>query len=192
MRAFHNDPKIKEKYLNRVTAHEKADEIVQGIYWENDRGCAVGCTLHSADHSAYETELGIPKWLARVEDTLFEGMPIDDAKLWPRKFLEVIPVGVDLEQVKAPFLIYVLNSALESFDNKKHPDCTKAITTVIKLYESGETDLDKFAAADAADAAYAAYAADAAADAAYAAADAARENKHKEFADELLRLMEAE
>jgi hypothetical protein len=31
MQAFHNDPKIKAKYLKRVRAHAKADEIVKLI-----------------------------------------------------------------------------------------------------------------------------------------------------------------
>ena len=54
MEAFHNDPSIKEKYLTRVQAHYKADEIIQGKYWENGKGCAVGCTIHSSDHKNYE------------------------------------------------------------------------------------------------------------------------------------------
>ena len=45
LRAFRNDPKLKAKYLERVMAHEKADEIIQGIYWQDGKGCAVGCTL---------------------------------------------------------------------------------------------------------------------------------------------------
>jgi len=58
--AYHGNPKIKEKYLKRVKAHAKADRLIQGIGWENGKGCAVGCTLEAYDHAAYETELGIP------------------------------------------------------------------------------------------------------------------------------------
>lgn len=32
MRAFHNDIKIKKKYLKRVISHRKADEIIKGKY----------------------------------------------------------------------------------------------------------------------------------------------------------------
>jgi hypothetical protein len=218
MLAFHNDQAIKDKYLTRVRLHREADEIIKGTYWEDGKGCAVGCTIHSGEHKAYETELGIPQWLARVEDRLFEGMPNKDAKLWPERFLDAIKPGVDLEKVKAPFLIYVLRSALTTFDHDKYPKSKKAIDDVIQLYESGEIDLDKFreardaAYAAAAYAAYAAaYAADAAAYAAYAAAyaaaayaadaaayaaaayaadAAARRKKYKEFADKLIEIME--
>lgn len=54
MKSFHNDQKIKTKYLARVRAHQKADEIIKGQYWEDGKGCAVGCTLHSSNHNAYE------------------------------------------------------------------------------------------------------------------------------------------
>jgi hypothetical protein len=62
MKAFHNDNEIKQKYLKRVIAHQKADELIKGKYWEKGKGCAVGCTIHSGDHAKYETELGIPRW----------------------------------------------------------------------------------------------------------------------------------
>ncbi len=83
MQAYHNKPEIKETYLQRVRAHKAADEIIKGTYWEDGKGCAVGCTIHDSDHSRYEAELGIPEWLARVEDVIFEGLPNRRASLWP-------------------------------------------------------------------------------------------------------------
>lgn len=130
LKAFLNDPKIKTKYLSRVCAHAKADEIVRGIYWEEDRGCAVGCTIHSSNHNAYETELGIPEWLARVEDQLFEGVSMEYAKTWPVSFLKSINTGANLEKIKGPFLIYVLTEVLSTIDNVKYADVTKSIKTV--------------------------------------------------------------
>src|ERR1700730_6830463 len=100
MKSFHNDPKIKAKYLKRVKDHFKADEIVKGKYWENGKGCAVGCTIHDSNHKLYETELGIPEWLARVEDTIFEGLPNERAKLWPEQFLKAIKPGKNLNKIE--------------------------------------------------------------------------------------------
>jgi hypothetical protein len=34
MKSFHNDPAVKEKYVSRVAAHAKADQLVQGTGWE--------------------------------------------------------------------------------------------------------------------------------------------------------------
>ena len=132
MLAFHNDIKIKNKYLKRVKQHEKADEIIKGTYWENGKGCAVGCTIHGSDHKLYETELGIPEWLARLEDALFEGMNNEAAKEWPRVFLSTIKPGVDLENIKVPFLLIVLEENLSilnslEIDKIEFPEIYKAI-----------------------------------------------------------------
>ena len=111
--SFRGDPAIKEKYLARVHAHREADQIIQGRYWAKDRdgqfrGCAVGCTLHSGKHSEYETELGIPVELAHLEDSIFENLPIKEAREWPEQFLNSIPVGADLSKVWMEFIVYLL------------------------------------------------------------------------------------
>ncbi len=72
--SYHGKTSIKRRYLKRVRAHAKTDELIKGTYWDNGKGCAVGCTVHSGDHKAYETELGIPAWLAHLEDVIFENL----------------------------------------------------------------------------------------------------------------------
>jgi len=108
MISFHGDDAIKQKYLARVRAHAAADEIVKGVYWQGGKGCAVGCTIHSENHAAYQEELGLPEWLARLEDTLFESLPNDLAKTFPERFLIAIPVGKDLAHVRWRFSLYLL------------------------------------------------------------------------------------
>jgi len=112
--SFHNDKKIKEKYVNRLQAHAEADEFIKGQYWENGKGCAVGCTIHSSQHDAYETELGIPEWLARLEDSIFEGLGNGQAKEFAVDFLLAIPVGVNLEPVKWKFCAFILKGGIDS------------------------------------------------------------------------------
>jgi hypothetical protein len=182
LRAFHNDEAVKEKYLTRVRHHQKMDHLVRGQGWTGKKGCAVGCTLEKYDHKAYEPELGIPEWLARVEDTLFEGMSEEKSRTWPEKFLEAIHIGVDLEKAKVPFLIVVLEDTLVSmdktqYDKEKWPNVTKAIEgskaavrQMIEAQKSGDKKLIEAARS----AAYSAYsAAYSAADSAYSAADSA-------------------
>ena len=108
MLAFHNDKEIKQKYIDRVRAHMIADEIIKGLYWENGRGCAVGCTIHGSDHQKYEDELGIPTVLARLEDSIFEGLPNHLSKMWPLEFLEAIEVGADLSWIWPKFVIWLM------------------------------------------------------------------------------------
>ena len=54
LRAYHNDPAVRHKYLARVEQHRLADGIVKGIYWEEGKGsCArSSCILHSDRPSA--------------------------------------------------------------------------------------------------------------------------------------------
>ena len=84
MLSFHNDPKIKDKYLDRVRKN----------------GGAVGCTLEHNDSKRYPIELGLPVWLARLEEEIFNNLPVDKAKQWPLNFLKAIPIGVDVDAAR--------------------------------------------------------------------------------------------
>ncbi len=181
--AFHNDPAIKRKYIRRVQAHRKADEIIKGQYWVGGKGCAVGCTIHASNHVNYETELGIPRRLARLEDCLFEQLPNGVALEWPLRFLKAAKTGSNLSRVADHFLHWLMIDQTDGVIRFAKSDKSKAaIQQVGELYlkqskgepvsQSEWRDAAAAAASDAA--AYAAYAAAAAADAAaYAAADAA-------------------
>ena len=117
--AYHGDIAVKEKYLSRVVAHRKADEIQHGFYWENGKGCAVGCTIEGANHSRYETELGIPKKLAYLEDVLFEEMKNGESKLWPERFLKAIKPGADLSLVVPKFIVWQFEDSKVGLKNLK-------------------------------------------------------------------------
>ncbi|MBK7380584.1 MAG: hypothetical protein IPJ03_16635 [Ignavibacteriales bacterium] len=174
MKAYHGKQEIKDNLLKQLKAHFDFDEIVKGKYWENGKGCAVGCSIHSGNHKDYETLLGIPEWLAHVEDRVFEGLPLERAKMWPLEFSQAIKIGQDLERIKIPFLIFIVESTIDKFDHKKYPKVLSSIKEVLKQLKKKKIDKDKMLnAADAAASAAAAYAAAYAAYAAYAAADAA-------------------
>ena len=187
MVAFHGDAAVKSKYLARVEAHRKADEIVQGYYWQNGKGCAVGCTVHSSSHAAFETELGIPRVLARLEDQIFEGIDNATAKEWPEQFLSAPAVGADLSMIWPRFALWLLSNpdgpvvlaVAKSAAVKAEVEGVAAlyqewVSTCAKPAKARWTSASAAASASADAAAYAAaYAADAAADAYAAAAYAA-------------------
>ena len=138
MLSFHNDPAIKEKYVARLAQHHALDQIVQGTGYddETNRGCAVGCTLDKYDHEAYETELGLPVWLAHLEDAIFEGLPASEAPAFAKEFLECIPVGVDVSDVHWKLSILRLNKLLDGLSKNKESyarECEAAIKKVIKF-----------------------------------------------------------
>jgi hypothetical protein len=183
MKAYHGEISVKEKYLARVRAHRKADQLLQGFgYWEDGKGCAVGCTIHGRDHAAYETELGIPRMVAGLEDGIFEGLPKAEAQLWPERFLDGIEPGQDLIQVGDRFLHWLIADPKDGVIRFAKTDAQqKSIGRVGELYGrkiAGEkielSDWRKARRAAAYAYAYAdAYAAAAYAAAAYAAAAAA-------------------
>ena len=183
--------KPKEFYLKRILDHEKADEVIRGVGYEDGKGCSIGCTLNNYSHAAYE-KAGIgPEWLAIVQDRLFDGMNSDKAKTWTSVITKAIPDRLhgktdhaDWDKVKAKFMIVVLKSALESFDHAKYPDVKKSIDGSIKIWKRKDIDSAEFKSAAYA-AAYAANAAAWAANAAYAACVA----KFDYFADELVKIL---
>jgi len=213
MEAFRNDQTVKDLFVNRMIAHGNVDEIIQGTMWSGGKGCFIGCSFNEYDHSKFSSEGIGPVWLAKLADRIFEGLTRDAAQKFAVEFYPAIPLGADLEKVKIPFLIFVVESTLDTFDHKRFPQIKNAIDGVLVELKKDKIDIEKLrkaradaaaadADADAADAAaYAADAADAAADAyaaadaaAYAAdaaayaADAARGKAYKKFADKLLEL----
>jgi hypothetical protein len=184
MIAFHGDIKIQKKYIARVKKHYKLDEIVQGKYWDNGKGCAVGCTIENDDvsktnsgwHQRYEEALGIPRQIALLEDKIFEGLSNAEAKEFPLRFLKAVNVGADLSMVIPKFFVWLLGDEKDGVIKfaKGYKSTEKAIKGVLKLYQEtvGGKTVKKERWIKAKNAAYAAYdadAADAAADAAYAA-----------------------
>jgi hypothetical protein len=109
LRAYHGDQAVKDKLLGRIGAHEEADAIVSGTYGVKEgkiwKACAVGCSVNdltqdnrlSRPHARYPEILGIPEWIAYLEDGIFEGMTEEKRAGFPRRFAEAIPVGADFE-----------------------------------------------------------------------------------------------
>ena len=165
LKACHNDPAIKAKYLARLTAHVKADELIHGKGWENGKGCAVGCTLDKYDHAAYETELGLPEWLARLEDVIFEGLPQKDAPQFAVDFLSAPQVGANLERVQFKFCAFLMRENIErvlllQIGEELRTQVVHAIQGVLVLHEeAAKTGTFAYSAVSAAGAANAAGAA---------------------------------
>ena len=144
MQAFHGDPAIKAKYVNRLMQHRVAERLIQGTGWDLKRGkgCAVGCTLENYDHDRYPLELGLPVWLARYEDLLFESLPKEQAEQFAIDLLNVIPVGADVRQVARKLSILRLEQLQSALllapekDLKDTEDALAVIQYVIKWHKT--------------------------------------------------------
>lgn len=120
----------KEQFVNQIKKHQELDHFIKDIYSEGDRGCAVGCLIKSiniitgkeletSNYQNYEKYLGIPEWLARVEDNIFKGLNIERAKKWPLEFSEAINISANLDEIKIPFIVFILKSNLVWLDSLK-------------------------------------------------------------------------
>jgi len=133
LQAYFNDKKVKAKYVKRIECHRKADEIIHGTYWENGKGCAIGCILEKPTgcHKLFETELGLPEWLAHLVDYLFEAMGNGKAKEFPEQVLKSIKLGVNLDLTYHKFCLFLLKEICEDTDN---PIIKPSIDKIIELH----------------------------------------------------------
>jgi hypothetical protein len=169
MLSFFGEQCLKDAVVARVKEHQRLDQIVQGTYWDGTRGCAIGCVLHSSDHMAYETRLGLPVFLAYMDEYVFESLPLVGARAWPLRFIEAVPVGVDLELVFPRFMHWLLSDP-EGMRKHANAQTLPIIDTLVTMYamriegipfdaESAEAARAAWEAARAAGAAWAARAA---------------------------------
>jgi hypothetical protein len=147
--SYHNNPEVKESLVARMQKHIELDELVQGATGENGKGCTVWCALNNGDlkegynHEAFETRLGLPEWLAILQDSIFEGLKPEDAKQFSSDWPKAIPVGKDLTPVKWKFCAFILQRNIERVLTLDIPeDLKKQVVDAI----SGVLELNKSAA----------------------------------------------
>jgi hypothetical protein len=153
-----------------VAKHIAADAVIQGRYWDGERGCFIGCLSHSPDPTLAVERFGLTLPLLRIAESIFERLPADQAKAFFAALPDAVGCdGKDLSRVHWQFLAAELRAL---------PDVPASVQAAIDPVIDG---IDRLARGEewnrpAADAAYAAaYAAtDAARAAAYAADAAAR------------------
>ena len=159
MKTFNDDQKLKDLFLKEAKEHQRADRYLQGTYEKDTedgwKGCAVGCAIKTLNdklgkdyahnnHAALEQELGIPEWLWRLEDNIFEHLPKDKAMQWPVRFIEALPVGKtkeEMDRVKWQFQMSLLKENIErvsrlDIDEKLKTQVLDAIRAVLVVHEN--------------------------------------------------------
>ena len=148
--AFHGKQELKDERLARVAEHRRLDNLQRMATGEGGKGCAVWCTMNKYDHAAYETELGIPEWIARMEDHLFENLAMDEAMAWPEKFLQAIPVGKsDWDEVYHNYCEWLLADPTDGVIKfvGEFKDVKESIERVAMLHRERSTDDSAWSAA---------------------------------------------
>ena len=234
MLSYNNDEKLKKMVVAEMKKHQEQDQFIKGSYKEKDengnfKGCAVGCTIDSLnlvlkksystdEHLVFEEAIGVPEWLARLQDKIFEGLPLGDNSQFAVDFLDAIPVGVNLNPIKWKFCAFFLKEGIDRILNQPNlsdelrEQVVSAMRGVLNLQESaintGEWNQDsaesaaesaarsaisaaRSAAESAAESAISAAwsAAESAISAAWSAAESARSAEYKKYSIELIRLL---
>src|ERR1700730_6022858 len=145
--AYPGGQEAKNAILSQLALHRSADELIKGKYWEDGKGCAIGCTLHSGDHAEYEPRFGIPQMLAQLEDCIFEGLPNGAAKKWPERFMSAFVPGREYALVGWQFLHWILtdHTVNPGIDDPLVRDAVRQCANVIAPLANG-LPIDKSAA----------------------------------------------
>jgi hypothetical protein len=111
--AFYGNNKLKSDLIAQLNEHFIAEQITKGQYWENGKGCHVGCCIHSSSHSAMSMFFGLPLWLCYLFDVIFENLDNSDAQTFPVRSIEAIKVGSDIKSIRHELAIWRLNGLTE-------------------------------------------------------------------------------
>ena len=100
MLAYNSNQKLKDLAVDTAIQHREADKLVKGTYWENGKGCAIGCWAQGATspHQAVAEKYYLPVELLYIVDGLFEQLPDEDSQKWPQQFAEAIKACADYGQ----------------------------------------------------------------------------------------------
>jgi hypothetical protein len=132
---YHGSIELKNQVLAEMKAHRESDRLIKGKYWEDGKGCAVGCLLKSGNHIEYEEKFGIPVHLAYLEDGLFEGLTKEKAMLWPERFLDAFEPGKDYSKTWYKFAVWLLFDPQDGIIKHATQEETEVIRSVAKLYQ---------------------------------------------------------
>ena len=159
MLTFNNDLELKKELIEILKHHRELDAYIQGQWLDVDsgkiegngfRGCFYGCTMQTAEEpilkfsEKYFIDLGI----VSISEKIFEGLPINQAKLFPLDLIEAIPVGLDLNIVKSKWNVVLLTDQLRFVGEGSEQE--KAIKQVISLFDKPFNEIEESAARSAA------------------------------------------
>ena len=150
-----------QQLAQEVKKHIEADSVIQGDYWEDGKGCFIGCLAHGDNVQQLLKTYGLPPGLTRICEAIFEGLSLEEAKQFFADFPSAIGYdGKNISLVQWQFLEDVLKNI--PFQKPEIQSVIDPVIAGIGLRAKGEKWDRKEASA-------AANAANAAANAAYAA-----------------------
>ena len=107
--------KSKKNWIKIAKEHQKYDRFIQGK-WLDEKikdyysGCFYGCMTQTNDNTLLEASkvMELPLWLVYLSEKIFEGLPKEDALLFPVQLLEAVSIKMDEEKVWKRFMYELL------------------------------------------------------------------------------------
>lgn len=145
LNSFNGEPKLKDKLLQAIKLDKQNERIIKGKYWEDDKGCCIGCGEHALctilndkftdrKHKYLADKLDIPESIFHLGDGIFEGLSNEESQQFVVDFYEALLVGHDYSLFEYKIKIEILIN--EDFGVRKYGNnqIKKIIDNVVKLH----------------------------------------------------------
>jgi hypothetical protein len=139
MIAFHNDEKLKKKYIEIVEQH--ANNVA------DNAALMAEISQYQLEHCKNEEALGIPSEIVLLKKLIIEMIPCRYSEVYTLNFLGSIPIGKYLKDVHLNFSLRILTDKEKGVVNFTKEE--SLVRSTIKLIENRLSGLDIFYAPDA-------------------------------------------
>src|SRR5688500_18587778 len=112
MKSFDNNKALKSELVKKLKHHQKLDTFIQGTWLTDEKvdgngfkGCFYGCTMQTIENplGKFSEKYQIDPWYVHITEKIFEGLTPEEAKTFPLKSIQIIPVGFDFNTIKSAF-----------------------------------------------------------------------------------------
>lgn len=112
MKAYHGDAALKRRLIAGMSRHMRLELLVReaGVKGEV-----------APVSTAYRSVLGVPTWLAQLEEKIFQRLHHDEAMRWPTQFLRAINVGSNLNLVWPRYALWLLDKEMAEYSRFTAP-----------------------------------------------------------------------
>src|SRR5262245_47657135 len=143
MRAFLNNPALKEHYLAQIRLPKVREELARKGGW-NDGRDAPDCMIRGQNVLDFETKLGIPNVLGSTLNSIFLRLPSETAVDFLEAFVLSIKPGADLSGIWHKMAVWSLVDRDEGISKFALSD-PEVIFEIAELYRKSCTDISQWA-----------------------------------------------
>ena len=113
LNAYQSLPAIRDGAIERLRRHAASAHLAPGpLAWDGSKGSLVGCILESDDLASWESELGLPQWLATAADGIAaQQESIDAALSFGVEVLDAVRPGTDVSSAASGVILDALADA---------------------------------------------------------------------------------